>query len=143
MASTQTERIRFDESNIELQASGENRDEQNLETKHKVNKNKLILFCAIFVFKTLGMFNYICDVGSDILNAFDYLRTQKEWPKIADNSDYNYTRELCDDWQSYRHVKMGTLTLAIVFLPSTLGILFLGRYMIDSYLTLDSFNSRN
>ena len=134
---------RFHESNIEVQASEENKDEQNIETKHKMNKNKLILFCAIFVFKTLGMFNYICDVGSDILNAFDYLRTQKEWPKIADNSDYNYTRELCDDWQSYRHVKMGTLTLTIVFLPSTLGVLFLGKFMIDSCLTLflNSFNS--
>ena len=72
--------------------------------------------------------NYICDVTTDILNGYRYLRNQQEWPKQINNLDYNYTRELCDKWEDYRHVKMGTLTLAIVFIPSAIAVLFLGMF---------------
>ena len=130
MASNNKKHIKFDEINDKLDESNEENEVQISDTKSEIDWNKLVLFCAIFCFKTLGMINYICDVGSDIWNAFDYLRTQEEWPKLTDNSNYHYTRELCDNWQLYRHVKMGTLTLCIVFIPSTLGVLFLGIYII-------------
>ena len=137
MASTKKQRIKFDVNNIEVKPSEEDKEDHALETNVKINRNKLFLFSVIFCFKTLGMINYICDVGSDILNAFDYLLAQKEWPKVPGTSDYNYTRAICDDWESYQHPKMGILTLCIVFLPPTIGVLFLGNSMIE--LRLDKY----
>ena len=127
MASNKKQCVEFDSKAIEIKTTEEDNEAPILEIKSEIIWSKLILFCAIFCFKTLGMLNYISDVGSDILNAFNYLRTQEEWPKSSDNSSYHYTNELCDNWESYRHVKMGTLTLCIVFIPSTLGVLFLGN----------------
>ena len=131
MASTKKQCIKFDDNNIEIKPSEEDKEEIAFETKVKTNRNKLLLFSVIFCFKTLGMINYICDVGSDILNASDYLLAQKEWPKVPGTSNYNYTRALCDDWESYQHPKMGILTLCIVFLPPTIGVLFLGDNIIE------------
>ena len=131
MASTKKQRIKFDDNNIEVKPSEEDDEEHIFETQVKISRSKLLLFSVIFCFKTLGMINYICDVGSDILNAFDYLLAQKEWPKVPGTSNYNYSRALCDDWESYQHPKMGILTLCIVFLPPTFGTLFLGRSIIE------------
>ena len=127
MASNKKQCVAFDSTDIEVKTGEEEKDTHTSEIKNEINWSKLLLFCAIFSFKTLGMINYISDVGSDILNAFHYLRTQEEWPKLSDNSSYSYTRDLCNNWESYRHVKMGTLTLCIVFIPSTIGVLFLGN----------------
>ena len=93
------------------------------------NFNKHLLFSAIFCFKFLGLVNYICDVGSDIKNGIDYLRVPEEWPKLSDGSGYNYTREHCDEWETFRHEKMGTMTLCIIFIPSAIGFFFLGKYL--------------
>ena len=131
MASTKKQRINFDDDHIEVKQLEEDKEEHVLDPKVKMNRNKLFLFSVIFCFKTLGMINYICDVGSDILNAFDYLLAQKEWPKVPGSSNYNYTRALCDDWESYQHPKMGILTLCIVCLPPAVGVLFLGKNIIE------------
>ena len=85
-----------------------------------VNRNdNRIVFVATFCFKLVGVITHISDVGSDIANGYDYLHAPKQWPRIANTSDYNYTRELCNDWSSYRHPKMGALTMSIVWFPST------------------------
>ena len=90
-----------------------------------LNKEKLI-FIAMLFFKLFGIINYICDVGSDLVNGYWYLDGQ-EWPRLSDNSDYNYTRALCDDWKAYKHPNLGALTISLVWIPSAFITLFLGR----------------
>ena len=110
-----------------------NEETENTNTctlKNKSLNKKKLVFRAMFLFKLLGLLTYISDVGSDIGNGYEYLRTQTEWPKLSNNSGYNYTRELCDDWQSYRHVKMGILTMSIVFIPSAICVLVLGMLLV-------------
>ena len=110
-----------------------NEETENMNTctlKNKSLNKKKLVFRAMFLFKLLGLLTYISDVGSDIGNGYEYLRTQTEWPKLSNNSGYNYTRELCDDWQSYRHVKMGILTMSIVFIPSAICVLVLGMLLV-------------
>ena len=119
--------IRFQEKLNQLEIPDETEEEDN-SNPNKTNFNKHLLFSAIFCFKFLGLVNYICDVGTDVKNGIDYLRVPHEWPKLQNSSDYIYTRELCDRWETFRHEKMGTMTLCIIFIPSAIGFLFLSKY---------------
>ena len=113
-------------SQDEIQRADTERND-NADVNNNRNWNVRLMFGAVFCFKFLGLINYISDVGSDIGNGYQYLGTQAKWPRLADNSGYNYTEELCENWESYQHVIMGSLTLIIVFIPSALGALFLGK----------------
>ena len=120
--------VQFDSDIAQIEPLNKDVEINNQDMERKTSRNKCLMFSAILCCKSLGLVNYICDVVSDILNGYKYLRNQQEWPKLLNNSSYNYTRELCDNWDSYRHVKMGTLTLSIVFIPSALAVLFLGMF---------------
>ena len=122
-------RVEFSSEVTELEIMTEDSKEEHHIDERKSNWNKGLISSAMFSFKLLGLINYTCDVGSDIVNGYDYLRARNEWPNMSNNSDYNYTRKLCDDWESYRHVKIGTLTLTIVFLPSAIGVFLLGKFL--------------
>ena len=128
MPQTNQTHVHFDGNVTNIEYTESDVEDNDEETGSKTNLNSCLIFSAIFCCKSLGLVNYICDVGSDIANGYKYLQNQEEWPKLSNNSDYNYTRALCDNWESYRHVKMGTLTLSIVFIPSTLAFLFLGMF---------------
>ena len=121
-------KVEFQENINQMETGKDEPEEEDNSNPNKTNFNKHILFSAIFGFKFLGLVNYICDVGTDVKNGIDYLSVPNEWPKLENSSDYNYTRELCDRyrWETFRHEKMGTLTLCIIFIPSAIGFLFLG-----------------
>ena len=121
-------KVEFQENLNQLETGKDESEEENNSNPNKTNFNKHILFSAIFGFKFLGLVNYICDVGTDVKNGIDYLSVPHEWPKLSDGSGYNYTREHCDMWETFRHEKMGTMTLCIIFIPSAIGFLFLGKY---------------
>ena len=118
--------VEFRENFNKSEAEKDESEEEVNPSPNKTNFNKHLLFSAIFCFKFLGLVNYICDVGTDIKNGIDYLRVPDEWPKLSDGSGYNYTRDHCDNWETFRHEKMGTMTLCIIFIPSAIGFLFLG-----------------
>ena len=110
--------VQFDTDTDQIEPLNPDEEINGQDMENKTSRSKCLIFSAILCCKSLGLVNYICDVTTDILNGYRYLRNQQEWPKQLNNLDYNYTRELCDNWESYRHVKMGTLTLSIVFIPS-------------------------
>ena len=118
--------VEFRENFNKSEAEKDESEEEENPSPNQTNFNKHLLFSAIFCFKFLGLVNYICDVGTDIKNGIDYLRVPDEWPKLSDGSGYNYTRDHCDVWETFRHEKMGTMTLCIIFIPSAIGFLFLG-----------------
>ena len=121
-------KVELQENINQLEIRKDELEEENNPNPDKTEFSKHLLFSAIFCFKFFGLVNYICDVGSDIKNGIDYLRVPEEWPKLSDGSGYNYTREHCDSWETFRHEKMGTMTLCIIFIPSAIGFLFLGKY---------------
>lgn len=127
----QKQHVEFSKNVYEIENVNEDTEDASNPNVSNKSLNKRLVFGAMFCFKFLGIINYISDVGSDIGNGYEYLRTQTKWPRLADNSSYNYTRELCDNWESYRHVKMGTLTLSIVFIPSALAVVFLGKIFYE------------
>ena len=120
--------VQFDTDTDQIEPLNHDVEINGQDMENKTSRSKFLIFSAILCCKSLGLVNYICDVTTDILNGYRYLRNQQEWPKQLNNLDYNYTRELCDNWESYRHVKMGTLTLSIVFIPSAIAVLFLGMF---------------
>ena len=123
-------KVELQEKINQLEIRKDELEEENNPNPDKTEFNKHLLFSAIFCFKFLGLVNYICDVGTDIKNGIDYLRVPDEWPKLSDGSGYNYTRDHCDMWEKFRHEKMGTMTLCIIFIPSAIGFLFLCKLLL-------------